>query len=153
MNDEAPLSAPPFCPSARPEMEASVVFGVVGGTAERPRLAYLDELLPATDELLELTGPVAPTEIFRVGAPCVGHACRHFDGAVCRLATRVVELLPPVVDGLPPCHLRPACLWWQQEGKAACLRCPQVVTDIIHPSDLVRRVADPESPTRFPVPG
>ena len=51
-----------------------------------------------------------------------GHACGHFDGRDCpRLATRVVQLLPPVVDGVPPCHLRPDCRWWQQEGKAACL--------------------------------
>src|SRR5512135_146392 len=150
MKDDTPLEPPPLCPSARPEMEGSVVFGVIGGTAERPRLAYLSEPRPVTDEVLALSGPVAPTEIFRIGAPCAGHACHHFAGSHCRLATRVVQLLPLVVDGLPPCRLRPDCRWWQQEGQAACLRCPQIVTDMHSPSELIRWVADPESPTRLP---
>ena len=147
MRDEVFSDPTAFCPSAKPEMAYSVVFGVVGGTLERPRVAYVDELIPVTEEVKELAGPIAPTRIFRTGAPCAGHSCRHFDGADCRLATRVVELLPPVVDGLPACRLRPECLWWQQEGKAACLRCPQIVTDLIHPSELILRIANPNSPT------
>jgi hypothetical protein len=131
-------------------MEGGVVFGVVGGMAERPRLAYLVEPRPINDEILALTGSVAPTVIFRIGAPCAGHACRHFDGSECLLATRIVQLLPPVVDGLPPCRLRPDCRWWQQEGRAACLRCPQVVTDTYDPPELIRRVADPGMPTSLP---
>jgi hypothetical protein len=146
-NNECP-EAPTLCPSARPDMKDSVVFGVVGGTAERPRLAYLTEPRPVTDEVFALSGPVAPTQIFRIAAPCAGHACRHFDGSDCRLATRIVQLLPPVVDGLPPCQLRPDCRWWQQEGKAACLRCPLIVTDTYDPSELIREVADPAAPTR-----
>src|SRR5262245_13425004 len=145
-----PLGPAPVCPSARPEMEGSVVFGVVGGTVERPRLAYLDEVRPVTEELLRLAGPVPPTIIFRIGAPCAGQACGHFDGTACRLATRVAQLLPPVVDGLPACQLRPDCRWWQQEGKAACLRCPQVVTDVREPSELLRLVAGSKSPASRP---
>lgn len=135
--------APPLCPSAKPEMEGSVVFGVVGGTVEEPRLAHLVELQPVTDELLALSGPVAPTEIFRFAAPCAGSACQHFDGSNCRLATKIVQLLPEVVAGLPPCRLRPNCRWWQQEGKAACMRCPQVVTENYHASEQLRQAANP----------
>ena len=65
---------------------------------------------------------------------------------------RIVQLLPPVVDGLPACHLRPDCRWWQQEGKEACLRCPQVVTDVRNPSELYRQAADPDSPNESPDP-
>jgi hypothetical protein len=128
-------------------MEGGVVFGVVGGTAGRPRLAYLDEPRPVTDGLLALCVPALPTAVLRIGAPCVGHGCRHFDGSDCRLATRIVQLLPSVVEGLPACRLRPDCRWWQQEGKAACLRCPQVVTDTCDTPELMRRVADPNTPT------
>jgi hypothetical protein len=64
----------------------------------------------------------------------------HFDGHDCRLATRLVQLLPAVVDRLPPCHVRPDCRWWQQEGKAACLRCPQVVTDWAQPPEQLVEV-------------
>ncbi|WP_256973461.1 hypothetical protein [Nostoc sp. T09] len=33
---------------------------------------------------------------------------------------RIVEDLPGVVQ------IRSSCRWWQQEGKAACMRCPQI---------------------------
>jgi hypothetical protein len=132
-------------------MEGGTIFGVVGGTPEQPRLAYLAEPRPVTKEVLALALPVLPTAVFRIGAPCAGHGCQHFDGVNCLLATRIVRLLPPVVDGLPACHLRPECRWWQQEGKAACLRCPQVVTDLGNPSELQRRVAEPDPPTDHPI--
>jgi hypothetical protein len=125
-------------------MEGSLVFGVVDTRGDVPRVGYLAEALPVTDEILALAGTVAPGQIFRFGAPCAGSACRHFDGNDCRLATRVVELLPAIVDALPPCRLRPGCRWWQQEGKAACLRCPQIVTVVLDPSETLRRTADPD---------
>ena len=150
VENETPPMTPPLCPSAQPHMEGSTILGVVGGTPEQPRLAYLAAPRPVTGEVLALSLPVLPTAVFRFGAPCVGSGCKHFSGSVCRLATRVVQLLPPVVDGLPACHLRPDCLWWQQEGKAACLRCPQVVTDARNLSELALRVADPDTPTDLP---
>lgn len=119
----------PYCPSAQPDWEGAVVLGVVLGTAEAPRLAHLEVLQPVTDELMALAGPVTPTEIFRIAAPCLGIGCGHFDGTDCRLVQRLVTLLPSVTEALPPCLLRPFCRWWRQEGKSACLRCPQVVTD------------------------
>jgi hypothetical protein len=133
-----------FCPSAQPEMASSVVLGVVGGTADEPCVAYLDEPCPVTDELLALSNPVKPTEIFRFAAPCAGSTCQHFDGSKCRLAMRIVQLLPIVVEKLPPCRLRSKCRWWHQEGKEACKRCPQVVTEPSRPSKQLCQVADPE---------
>jgi hypothetical protein len=141
--DSNNTSRPPLCPSARPEMEDSVVFGVIVGTSEEPRLAHLVKPQPVTHELLALADPVAPTEIFRFAASCAGNGCQHFDGAKCRLATRIVENLPTVSEELPPCSIRSSCRWWQQEGKAACMRCPQIVTDIYSPSDQLRQAADP----------
>lgn len=134
-----------LCPSAQPDWENSVVLGVVSGTVEEPRLAYLIEPQPVTDELLALTKPVLPTEVLRFAAPCAGIACKHFDGTNCRLVARTVQLLPKVVDVLPACRLRPKCRWWQQEGKAACLRCPQVVTDSYTSSQQVRKAAIPDT--------
>ena len=151
-NENAP-GPPPLCPSAQPHMEGSTVLGVVGGTPDGPRLAYLAEPRPARDVVPALALTVLPTSVMRFGAPCAGHGCQHFDGVDCRLATRIVQMLPPVVDGLPACHLRPECRWWQQEGKAACLRCPQVVTDASNPSESYLRVADPDTPTAAPVQG
>ncbi len=131
-----------LCPSAQPEMKACRVLGVVGGTAEHPEVAYLSQPLPVTEGLLRLAAPVKPTEVFRFAAYCEEKACRHFDGTRCRLATRIVQILPAVTDGLPACIIRPTCRWYQQERKAACLRCPQVVTQTYEASEDYRRAAE-----------
>jgi hypothetical protein len=46
----------------------------------------------------------------------------------CRLVAKTVQLAPVVVEKLKPCAIRAECRWWQQEGKAACVRCPQVAS-------------------------
>lgn len=143
MKQNTSTNALPLCPSAKPEMEGSIVFGVISGTVEEPRLAHLVKPQPVTNELLALADPVAPTEVFRFAASCAGSACQHFDGSNCRLATKIVQLLPEVVGELPTCRLRPNCRWWQQEGKAACRRCPQIVTETYYPSEQLQQAADP----------
>lgn len=133
-----------FCPSAQPESENSTVYGIVAGTVDEPQVTYLDKVMPITEELLALAEPVTPTEVFRIAAPCVNNACQHFDGSSCRLATRVAQQLPAVVEELPPCRIRSSCRWWQQEGKAACWRCPQIITDNYNASELMHQVATPK---------
>ncbi|QKQ72698.1 nitrogen fixation protein [Nostoc sp. TCL240-02] len=132
-----------LCPSARPESEDSVVFGIISGTVAEPRVAYLKQPQPLTDELIAKANPITPAEIFRTAAPCATKACQHFDGQDCRLATRIIEKLPTVAEELPPCSIRRDCRWWQQEGKAACMRCPQVITDNYNASELAIKVAIP----------
>ncbi len=133
------------CPSAKPDMRDAVVFGVVGESAGLPVIDYLADTLPVSDGILHLVQPARPAEIFRFAASCAGHGCRHFDGADCRLVSRVVEILPVVTESLPPCPLRPDCRWWQQEGKHACQRCPQIVSEPAAPSATVCQVAAPDS--------
>lgn len=132
-----------LCPSAQPTMAESVVFGIVAGTVEQPQLNHLVKPQPVTEELLALAHPVNPTEIFRFAAPCANSACQHFDGSQCRLATRIVEGLPAVVEQLPPCPIRASCRWWQQEGKAACMRCPQIATETFSPSEQLLQASNP----------
>jgi len=133
--------APLLCPSAQPEMAGSHILGVVGGEATAPEVAYLTTALPVTPELLALTGPVKPTEVFRFAAHCEEQACRHFDGTHCQLATRIIQMLPAVGRTLPACLIRPTCRWYHQEGKAACFRCPQIMTETSAASDDWVRVA------------
>ncbi|MGD1805064.1 nitrogen fixation protein [Dapis sp. BLCC M126] len=132
-----------LCPSATPESVNGVVFGVVAGTPTAPEIAYLKQALPITEELIAKATPVTPGEIFRTAATCAESGCQHFNGKDCRLAMRIVEKLPVVVEDLPPCSIRRNCRWWQQEGKAACKRCPQVITDDYAPSEQLRQAADP----------
>ncbi len=137
------------CPSASPGMPGTTAFGVIQGSVRQPHVAFLERAVPATPELLALSGPVAPTEVFRFAAPCAGKACRHFDGTDCSLATRIVQRLPTAVDDPPDCAIRPACRWWLQEGVEACLRCPLVVTEsygAAEISDELRIAADPATP-------
>lgn len=134
------------CPSARPEMEGSAVFGIVRGTVAEPRVGYLARPLPVTPEVLAAAGPAAPGEVFRIAAPCAGAGCGHFAGGACSLVQRIVGRLPIVVDAPPPCALRPTCVWWRQEGLAACRRCPQVVSQPMAPSAEMVAAADPASP-------
>lgn len=117
-----------LCPSAQPGMDNCRVLGVVQPDGAKPLLVYLKQSLPATDEVLAMAAPLKPTEVFRLSATCAEHACPHFDGTDCRLATRIVQLLPPAVDVLPPCVIRNDCRWYSQEGGKACLRCPEITT-------------------------
>ncbi|MDJ0729011.1 MAG: nitrogen fixation protein [Crocosphaera sp.] len=132
-----------LCPSSRPELPNSVIFGVISGTVEKPNVNYLKKTQPVTEKLLKLASPVTPAEVFRTASSCATNKCQHFDGNNCRLAQRVVEKLPITAEKLPPCAIRKDCRWFQQEGKAACLRCPQIITDNYHASELVREVSMP----------
>ena len=141
---ELKRSRPVLCPSAQPEIADCVAFGVVGGTAAQPRVAWLERPVPLTQELLGLAGPVHPTEVLRLAAPCQEGACCHFDGTDCRLATRLVQLLPAVTEPLPPYQIRADCRWFLQEGRMACKRCPQIVTCALNPSEELNRAATEE---------
>jgi hypothetical protein len=44
-------------------------------------------------------------------ARCEEGARRHFDGSNCRPAARIVQILPAVVESLPPCKIRYECRW------------------------------------------
>lgn len=117
-----------LCPSAQPGMEQCRILGVVQRDGPTPMLQYLNEHVPATDEVLAMAAPLKPTEVFRLAATCAEHKCPHFDGADCQLATRIVQILPAAVTTLPPCIIRQECRWYSQEGGAACRRCPEVTT-------------------------
>jgi len=129
------------CPSAQPGMGDVNVLGVVAREGAAPRLAYVDELVSATPEILALAAPVAASEVFRLSARCEESKCTHFDGARCQLAVRIAKLLPEVTNALPPCNIRRECRWFRQEGRAACLRCPQIVTGNPEADDRLKEVA------------
>ncbi len=125
-------------------MAGSVLFAVVGGgSADSDLVAYLKEPQPATPEVVALTAPLPPTAVFRFAASCAESACAHFDGTDCRLAGRIVDLLPAVVEVLPPCAVRSRCRWWHQEGRAACLRCPMIATTPAKADAALREAAQP----------
>jgi hypothetical protein len=122
-------------------MDRAMVLGVVQQAGPRPVVEYLNARVAATPEVLAMAAPLKPTEVFRLAATCAEHKCPHFDGADCRLATRVAKMLPPVVDSLPPCVIRKECRWFAQEGAAACMRCPEITTVSYDLSPQVREVS------------
>ena len=131
------------CPSAMEDNDNAVVFGVVGGTAERPQVAYLTALQPLTPEIQAQCTPATPAEVLRIATPCVRYRCIHFEQEKCTLAQRIIQILPPVVASVPACRLRPECRWWVQEGPAACVRCPQVVRTPSFVTEEHKKVSGP----------
>ena len=140
MSNEA--SRPLDCPSAQAGAQDARVFGVLTGTPDALRVGYLTETQPVSNELVALAAPAKPSEIFRIAGRCETSGCKHFKGNNCTLAQRIVEGLKPVVSALPPCQIRQTCRWFQQEGRNACLRCPQVVTDKPNMTADEKRIAD-----------
>jgi hypothetical protein len=132
------------CPSAQPSADG-LVIGVVTGPVDGRRIGYLTEPQPVTDEILALAAPAEPAQVFRMAAPCMADGCKHFSDGDCRLVKRIITAFDPVVSGLPPCRIRPTCRWFRQEGRSACVRCPQVVTNSYDGSDLLRQAADPDA--------
>ena len=132
-----------LCPSSQPEVEGARVLGVVQPTAGGHEVAYLDERLEASPEVLAMAGGVNPTGVFRFAARCQTGRCPHFDGSDCQLATRIVQIMPAAVETLPRCQIRPECRWFRQEGAAACRRCPQISTLNVDDSEAMRRVVNP----------
>ncbi|MEA2562616.1 MAG: hypothetical protein QOH06_4120 [Acidobacteriota bacterium] len=127
--DKPAAGAHHLCPSFAPRAPGrGVVFGIVAGTAERPEVIPLEKPEPVTEEVFKLAAPHHPSEIFRIAAPCVEGGCKNFGNGVCHLAKAVLRG-PETAEDLPYCRIRSECVWWHQEGKAACLRCPQVVTN------------------------
>lgn len=139
----SPRLRAPSCPSAQADWPEAKVFGVVLGTSEVPRVAYLIAPEPVTHRHHELTAPLVPAEVLRIAAPCVGDRCLHHDHGRCQLAARTTVHLQPVTQRLPPCAIRSSCRWWREQGKAACFRCPQVVTNSGSSGESVVRAATP----------
>lgn len=143
------IPAHTLCPSAQHDSPDAHVFAVVGGTLDQPETAYLDQALPVTQDLVDMTAPVLPAEVFRISSPCSqsSHDCWHYDDDQrhCRLAVRTVRMVPVVVTKPPRCAIRSACQWWHQEGVSACLRCPQVLTNDVAPNEVVLAAGDPRN--------
>ena len=130
------------CPSAQATADNARVFGVITGSPEAHRVGYLTEVLPVSEKLIAIAGSAKPTQLFRIAGTCSGDSCKHFKGNTCSLAQRIVDGVPAVVNGLPACQIRSTCRWFRQEGKEACFRCPQVMTDKANASDYEKHIAD-----------
>jgi hypothetical protein len=130
------------CPSATATGENARIFGMMTGTPEAGRLGYLTEALPVSEKLLALAGSADPAQVFRIAARCVTGGCKHWRDNGCSLAQRIVEGLPVVVNALPACQIRSTCRWFRQEGKEACLRCPQIIRAKPTSSDHEKQIAD-----------
>jgi hypothetical protein len=141
--DDSGADADLLCPSARPDMQSAVAFGVRTGVDAGNRIGYLSATVPVDDQLLQLAEPAKPLEVFRFAAPCATAGCVHYDDDRCSLVERIVDRAPVVVAIAPPCAVRSRCRWFAQEGTAACHRCPQVLTSESGANTEVARAAIP----------
>ncbi|MEU2027144.1 hypothetical protein ABZ565_34210 [Streptomyces sp. NPDC016469] len=134
-----------LCPSA-PAHPESVLIGIVSGTANEPQIIPTENAMPVTPEIIDMAGPVAPTEAFRFAATCRTGGCIHFKNAACQIASRSTMLLDEVVINLPKCPIRAECRWFHQEGTDMCRRCPQIVTKQFAPSAEMLRIVNESDP-------
>jgi hypothetical protein len=137
-----------LCPSAQPDNEGAVVFGVVSHQDGRPSVGWLETAMPVTPDLLALSGDTPPTQVLRIAAKCPESRCVHFDGEDCQLARRIVAALEPVSVECSPCAIRGDCRWFYQESLHVCTRCPQIVTYDANPDPALREVARPRAVAR-----
>lgn len=135
-----------LCPSAPPHPTDSVLIGVVSGTADKPRVIPTEHATSVTQEIIQLAGPVSPSEVFRFASTCRTSDCIHFKNEACQIAARSVTLLDEVVVRLPKCPIRAQCRWFHQEGAAMCRRCPQIVTEQHAPSAEMLRIVNETDP-------
>ncbi len=135
-----------MCPSAPWDSEGAQVFGVVGGDVKRPKVMFLKNLIAPSKELEAKLGDVSPAEVFRVAAPCAGQGCAHHntESKRCTLVERIVVGVDAVVDHYAVCRIRSTCLWWEQEGVKACVRCPQIATRNIVTGEKLHKAAAPD---------
>jgi hypothetical protein len=133
------------CPSALPDQPDAQIVGVVRGPVGATYVEMQPQALPLRPLIDLIPENVRATEVLRFAAPCAETRCAHFDGENCLLAKRIVAHLPESTDRLRPCAIRPTCRWWHQEGRAACERCPQVITEPYTSTALMYEVAQPSS--------
>jgi hypothetical protein len=131
------------CPSAQPDMRDARALGVVAGTPEAPRIAYLKADARVDKAALDKLGDIDPVHVFRFSARREEGRCGQFKDDRCSLGARVAKGLDPVVSALPPCLIRASCRWFAEEGEAVCFRCPQVVTLVAEGQSALNRVAAP----------
>jgi hypothetical protein len=85
--------------------------------------------------------PLLPPRFFASPLPVSAQAVCISEEDTCHLAERIVAELRSVTERLPRCSVRPHCRWWLQEGRSACARCPQIVTDNYNASEEMRNAA------------
>lgn len=135
-----------WCPGAQPTDPDAVVFGV-RNAVDGVRVGYLERAVVAGPDILALAEPVHPLEVFRIGAPCAESKCAHFAEGACGLASSIVAEVPVAVNIAPACSLRSTCRWFSQEGTAACLRCPSIITRESGRNEAIAAAAVPRSMT------
>lgn len=121
-----------LCPSARCEEDA-LLLGVVSAAGQ---VEFLPQLARVSRAFVEIAqAGRQPESRFRFAAPCQQAGCRNWGDGGCALPRRIASDLAnagrQISDQpLRPCAIRRACVWFAQEGPAACPGCELVVTDV-----------------------
>ena len=91
-----------LCPSAQPGMDNCRVLGIVDQEGPKPKIVYLNEILPATNDVLALSAPLKPTEVFRLSA-----TCSRQSWTICLLAPSAESAVGSRRKAEPPANVAP----------------------------------------------
>jgi hypothetical protein len=117
-----------LCPSFSPKaFDVGAIFAVVVGEVAAPRVVFLHDPIPLSEEIFRLVAPFHPSEVFRITGTCVRERCKNFGDEFCHLGKAAADELRSL-SGYSACSIRGSCRWWLQEGRSACEGCSGVVT-------------------------
>ncbi len=142
------------CPSAPHQHPEARLLGVVLEEEGEARVAYVEKDTALPEDFDPGSLGIDPGHALRFAAPCANRGCGQWRDGACGLGKAIIEQLAPVVDVAPACTLRQTCRWYAENGKASCLRCPQITTRV-HPSKAVqvpRSFYGPQRPNPIPSP-
>lgn len=138
------------CPSAPHQHPEAKLLGVVLEDGGETQVAYVEKDTDVPGDFDPHSLGVDPGHALRFSAPCANSGCGQWREGGCGLGKAILEQLQPVVDVAPACTLRATCRWFAENGKASCLRCPQVTTRRLKGEEIVvpRTPIGPRAPSR-----
>lgn len=120
-------SAPKLCPSATCQ-PGNLLLGVQTAEGGLARILPPPQIDEAFVRAARQAG--APERRMRFVGACAESGCHQWQAGGCSIARRAIAALTdPPAAALPPCHIRGACRWFAQEGRAACAACAFISTD------------------------
>lgn len=116
------------CPSSTCE-PGHLLLGIVRPDGTLSHISPPIEVDVSFVEKASAKGQRLPESRFRFAGPCVESSCCHWLGERCSVGDEVASAAerPDGSYKLNPCHIRPTCRWWAQNGGAACQICPLIV--------------------------
>ena len=119
---------PILCPSSTCQ-DGAILLGIVLPTGQ---VAFSGSRIIVDQEFVRIAHEGrTPEKRFRFAGTCAKSGCGQWTGSRCGVIDTVMETIEGDAESLlPESSIRPQCRWFLQSGPAACVVCPEVITDL-----------------------